>query len=410
MSSIGASTQTHRARWVVPVESPPIPGGCVVFRGETLIGVGPPIDSDQAVVDWGDAVIVPGFVNAHSHLEFSGLAAPLGHAGMSFPDWILTVLEYRRAPEFDAAAAVVAGFSESIAAGTTTLGDIASCVPLLPFDRPPEALDLVSFVELIGLAAPRGAGQLERLNDVLARAEPAGVRHGISPHAPYTVRPELFEAAVAASAARGKPLAFHLAESPEELQLLATADGKLVDYMRTLGAWDDTAVPRGTRPLDYLRRLAHAHRALVIHGNYLAADEIEFLAAQRESMATVYCPRTHAYFNHAPHPLPKLLAAGAAVALGTDGRCTNPDLSLLAEMRHVAQAFPQLDPHRILQLGTLDGAQALGVAAETGSLVAGKRADFVVLQLGSPEPDPVAAVLSEPPRIAAVYHRGRRTV
>ncbi|MBA4018261.1 MAG: hypothetical protein C0483_13910 [Pirellula sp.] len=409
MREPGNDVVSHCARWIVPVDRPAVERGCVVVQGERILAVGA---AEQVAtgrrVEYGDAVITPGFVNAHAHLEFSGLSAPLGERGMAFPDWIMNVLEYRRAPEFDARGATFAGLKESLRTGTTTLGDIASCLPSLLLEEPPADLDVTSFIELIGLSEARAAAQAERLAEHLAKhSDDARVRRGISPHAPYTIRPALLEAAVPASAGARVPLAFHLAESREELQLLATGDGPMVDYMRTLGAWDPTAIALGTRPLDYLRTLTKVHRALVIHGNYLADDEIDYLAAHAERLTTVYCPRTHDYFNHPPHPLPKLLERGASVALGTDGRCTNPDLSLLEEMRHTARQFPMLSPERILQLGTLDGAQALGLAAEVGSLTPGKRADFVVFQEGACESEPCAALLQGPATIGRVYHRGR---
>lgn len=400
---------SHVARWIVPIDRPPVERGCVVVQGDRILAVGPveQVAAGRRIMH-GDAIIIPGFVNAHAHLEFSGLTAPLGERGMAFPDWIMNVLEYRRAPEFDARAATFAGLQESLRFGTTTLGDIASCLPSLLLDEPPADVDVTSFVELIGLSEARAAAQAERLAEHLAKhPERPGVRRGISPHAPYTIRPALLEAAVRASAAERVPLAFHLAESHEELQLLATGDGPMVDYMRTLGAWDPAAIAPGTRPLDYLRALTPAHRALVIHGNYLADDEIDFLAAHADRFTTVYCPRTHDYFLHPPHPLPKLLELGASVALGTDGLCTNPDLSLLEEIRHVARAFPQIPPERILQLGTLDGARALGLAAEVGSLAPGKRADFIVFAEVAWEREPCSALLHHPALIGDVYQRGR---
>ena len=140
------------------------------------------------------------------------------------------------------------------------------------------------------------------------------------------------------------PLAMHLAESREEIEFLRDGRGPFRELLESRGGWDPTARPRGARPLDELRVLSRAHRALVVHGNYLDDEEIDFLGRQRRQMAVVYCPRTHAWFGHARYPLEKLLAAGAIVALGTDSRASSPDLSLLAEMRHVAREFPASEP------------------------------------------------------------------
>ena len=123
----------------------------------------------------------------------------------------------------------------------------------------------------------------------------------------------------------------HLAESPEEMEFLHSGGGPLREFLleRGCSASEGTPAARFPRPLDYLRRLAEAHRALVIHGNYLNDEEIAFLAANAARMSVVYCPRSHDWFAHDEYPLQKMLAAGATVALGTDGRCSTPDLSLL---------------------------------------------------------------------------------
>src|SRR5207248_5598397 len=140
------------------------------------------------------------------------------------------------------------------------------------------------------------------------------------------------------------------------------------EVLQSAGAWHPEVIPLGRRPLDYLQALATAHRALVVHGNYLVADEIEFLAAHRERMSLVYCPRTHAYFGHEPYPVSQMLAAGVRVAVGTDSRASNPDLRLLEELRHIARHHPGVSPEAMLRMGTIAGAEALGIAADYGSI------------------------------------------
>ncbi len=117
----------------------------------------------------------------------------------------------------------------------------------------------------------------------------------------------------------------------------------------------------------------------MIHGNYLAPVEHEFLAAHADRMTLVYCPRTHAYFDHSRYPLARLLAAGVRVALGTDSRASNPDLNLLDEMRQVARAHPAVRPEAILKMATLDGARALGFDEQCGSIAPGKLANLVAV-------------------------------
>jgi cytosine/adenosine deaminase-related metal-dependent hydrolase len=397
---------SYRARTIVAIDGSPIDDGRLVVVGEQIVELTRGAGYGRTI-DLGEVVLLPGLVNAHTHLEFSGLAAPLGTAGASFSHWLHEVIAYRREGTFQPREAMLAGLAESAAAGVTSIGDIATVLPELFFDRPPGTAHVTSFAEFIGLGAVRAEAQAARLSDLAARCEGDDVRRGLSPHAPYTVRRDLFEAIVRFGVEHALPLAFHLAESPDELQMLARGDGPLVELMQAMGVWDCDAVPRGSRPLDYLRSLAGLQRGLVIHGNYLDNEEIAFLATHADRLTTIYCPRTHAYFGHERHPLPKLLAAGAAVALGTDGRCTNPDLDLLAEMRQVARAFPELSAERIVRLGTIDGAAALGITADCGSLRVGKRADFVALSSPSARDDPYEAVLDPRARVVATFYAGR---
>jgi cytosine/adenosine deaminase-related metal-dependent hydrolase len=238
----------------------------------------------------------------------------------------------------------------------------------------------------------------------------ARMQDGISPHAPYTVSPILLRQLVTLARTRNMPLAMHLAESREELAFLKTGTGPFQELLDERSMWDAEAVPRGSRPLDYLRLLADAPRALVIHGNYLNDEEMAFLAGKRERMSLVYCPRTHAFFQHEPYPLTAAIAAGVRVALGTDSRASNPDLDLLAEMRFVARAYPTIDPHDVLRMGTLLGAEALGREDEVGSLTPGKLANVVAVPLpedlrGTPN-DLLAAILAYGWPVSSVWLRG----
>jgi cytosine/adenosine deaminase-related metal-dependent hydrolase len=173
----------------------------------------------------------------------------------------------------------------------------------------------------------------------------------------------------------------HLAETPEELQLLRSGDGPLRIFLEELGVWNAAMLEPGRCPLDYLSTLVSAHRAIVVHGGCLDGEEIRFLAENQEHMGVVYCPRTHQWFGRRPYPLESMLAAGVPVALGTDGRGSSPDLNIMAEMRCVAQHHPSIPLPRILQMGTLDGASVLGCDAVTGSLTPGKQADLAVIAL-----------------------------
>ncbi|HWB07684.1 MAG TPA: amidohydrolase family protein [Pirellulales bacterium] len=391
-----------RGCYVFPITSPPIADGVVTIDEGRIVGVGrEPALAGCHLSDLGNVAILPGLVNAHTHLEFSGLAAPLGVPGTLLPDWIRLVVAYRRAlPPDSQAAAVEQGVKECRAHGVVAVGEIATT----DFgDAVANTLtDATVFREIIGLkreliderlaaarqflAVTTSRPHREGEGKLAARPPARDIRRGISPHAPYSVHPELFDRLIDLASGAQAPVAFHLAETREELDLLATGRGPFRELLVELGAWDETAIPRGTRPIDYLRRLAdRGVHGLVIHGNYLDDEETQFIGAHAERLTVVYCPRTHAYFGHARHPLPRLLAAGANVALGTDSRASNPDLNLLEEIRLVARQFPELPPATALELGTLRAARALGIDDRFGSLERGKLAAIVTVRL--PETD-----------------------
>lgn len=380
-----------RARWVLPVDDAPIRDGHVSIVDGRIAAVGAGRPDQGIVEDLGDSVLLPGLVNAHTHLEFSDLTAPLGAPGMSLPDWIRLVIGQRKRGRRDAAAAIAAGLAETVAGGATAIGDIATAAAATPGRSPGLQFNatVVPFQESIGFSAARVESALA---DVQQRFEASGAAAGLSPHAPYTVHPQLLARLVSLAASRGAPVAMHLAESREELQLLAAGEGPFRALLEERSMWDATAIPPGSRPLDYLRTLAEAPRALVVHGNYLDAEEITFIGQRRGQMSVVYCPRTHGYFQHEPYPLAQMIAAGVRVALGTDSRASNPDLNMLAELRFAARRHPEIEPAAWLRMATLDGAEALGLGDALGSLAVGKRADLFALRCAGD--DPLESVLN----------------
>jgi len=372
--------QVYRARWVFSGDSAAVENGVVEIEAGRISALGD--RADAAARDLGDVALIPGLVNAHTHLEFSDLAEPVSPA-TPFTAWIRSLVANRRQRD-PSADPVSQGLRESARAGTTTVGEIASPGWNLE-DFQSANSRAVIFQELLGLAASQHDAQLALAKEHLAAPREERLIHGISPHAPYSVRPPLYQALVDLAVERGAPLAVHLAETRAELELLKNGRGEFVELLRGFGVWDETAIPRGSRPLDYLRPLEAVQHALVIHGNYLDDEEIAFLA-ERPQITVVYCPRTHAYFGHTPHPWLRLLKADASVAIGTDGRGSNPDLSVWRELQFLHSRFPQVDPAMLLELGTIRGARALGVDDSTGSLAPGKAADLAVVRLsGGPE-------------------------
>lgn len=367
-----------RARFVFPVDQPPVQDGLVTIdRKGWIVDVGTTTDA-STVTDLGNVALLPAFVNAHTHLEFSYLKKPLGSLGIRLDQWIRLVIAERGRSAETSNAAVEGGLRDSVRDGVAVVGEI-STAPHLSYEGRTEFL--LPFAEVIGFSRARAESAFAAVEQSLASLERLCGEVGISPHAPYTVSQDLLKKLIQLAQNRNLTVAMHIAESREELELLSTGSGPFQELLDERSMWDTEAIPHGSRPIDYLRMIADAPRALVIHGNYLDDEEHAFLASHVDRMSLVYCPRTHAFFQHAPYPLAGLLNKGVRVALGTDSRASSPDLNLLAEMRQVARSTPSIDPQLILRMGTLAGAEALNRDVELGSITPGKRANLVAVPL-----------------------------
>ncbi|WP_165227208.1 amidohydrolase family protein [Aquisphaera insulae] len=405
-------TLTLQARFVFPVEGPPIEDGVVVLDKGRIGWVGPARER-AGDLDLGNVAIVPGFVNAHTHLELDHVDIDSGTTAGPEDEvaWLRRVIDQRRGgSEQMLKDAVSRNLAACIEAGTTFLADTTTAG--LSWDQVASApVRAMVFAELIGLKRYRGLqtsdaawnwlATVTREKQIAACAKP-----GLSPHAPYSTSPWLYHRA----AASRLPLSTHLAEMPEELRLLERRDGPLRDFLEDLGAWDDDWEPIGSRPADYIRKgeLRNADW-LVAHGTYF--DPSEFWQLRPEAgpnghrVAVAFCPRTHARFGHAPHPYRTLLEKGVIVCLGTDSLASTPTLSVLDEIRFLHRRDGSLSGELLLTMATLFGAWALRAETATGSIRPGKSADLAVIGLPDrDDPDPHRLILeSDEPVLATVF-------
>jgi len=393
---------TLAARWILPVDAPPIKDGTITICGERIQAVDPH-GTPRADEDLGNVAILPGFVNAHTHLDLSGLKNQV-QPGLGFLQWLRMVVAHRRGLTLEQTAKnIQAGIDECIKHGTTLVGDISSqgFSWRLLAESP---LRSVVFYELLGLPLER-AGRAEREARIWLAEHPgtATCRPGLSPHAPYSVRASLFEAAFQTARNHRLPLATHLAETREELELLEHRHGPFVDFLQELAIWDPEGLVRG--PEEIFRLGSLLPNFLVIHGNYLS--DHTSLSIHR-SPTVVYCPRTHAAFGHDLHPFRRILAEGGSVALGTDSLASNPDLDVLAEARFIHVHYPDVPGETLLRMITISGAEALGWDNETGSLTPDKSADLVVLPLPQDEDlDPYSVIFDSSARVGKVMCLGK---
>jgi aminodeoxyfutalosine deaminase len=390
-----SASLTLTARWVVPVVGPPLDRGVVTISDERILAVGPR-GEQTADLDLGNAALLPGLVNAHTHLDLSG-ARGLVPPTPDFTAWLRGVIAYRRSrtPE-QVHQDIRVGLAESLRHGTTLLGDVSADGSSWAALSAGPMRSLV-YRELIGLSEDRLEQTKSLLVDWKEHQATRTCRPGVSPHAPYSVHTSLIDVASKSSL----PFCIHLAETAEELELLAGHSGPFVEFLRELGAWNPSGLSASIESI--LARTRRAKNPVYVHCNYLSADTPSLSAG-----TVVYCPRTHAAFGHPPHPFREFLARGIRVALGTDSLASNPDLDLLAEARFIHQRYPEFDPRLLLRMATLSGAEALGWRDETGSLAPGKSADLVVAPLADVDsPDPHALVFESSLPVDGVMVRGQ---
>lgn len=372
-----------KSRYVVPVDGLVIEDGVVVIREGRIASVGRAADLHTTpAIDYGDAVICPGFVNAHTHLELTHLAGQVPPSS-DFVHWLkrLTdLLMAQPATPDNVAEAVFAGITQSLAAGVTTIGDISRRPA---WSREPLAaspIRAVSFGEVIAMGRLR-----TRLNDRLEAAasierQSDRMRIGISPHAPYTVEPDGLRACADRGRRMNAPLCIHLVETAEESTFTQSRGGRFTEFLQEMGIWDEDIPTAGCTPVELCRATGVLGRQTVVaHGNYVSDEDIKIIAECGSSVA--YCPRTHHAFGHPPHPFRDILRAGINVCIGTDSLASNPSLSILDELRFLHHRHPDMAAHDLIAMGTIRGAVALGYADEVGSLSVGKAADLVVIPL-----------------------------
>jgi len=393
-----ASVRTISSRWVVPVLSPPVADGIVSHDGGFITYVGPQ-DGRRIDDHFDDAIVLPGFVNAHTHLDLTGA---LGQSPpcLPFPEWLHSVIAFRAQRGAAATEADIReGIRHSLAAGVTLVGDIsaggasAGLIEASP-------LDAAVFLELIGLSYERAADFRQRAGEWTRRNRPDGkVDYLLSPHAPYSFRSDAFSL----FDKWPHPTVMHFAESVEEVELLDCRSGPFVSFLQSINAYDPSGLPDS---LDgAVRNLKHLFAPVLVHCNYLPAD-----TELPPQSTIVYCPRTHAAFGHPPHPYREFLARGVRVILGTDSLASNPDLSVLNEARFLATLDPEFDRTTLLRMMTLWAAEALGRGGQAGELAVGRAADLTVVRLTDATANPLDDLFLTRSPVVAVYARGQRIV
>jgi cytosine/adenosine deaminase-related metal-dependent hydrolase len=384
--------QIFSAKFLVDCDSKPIDrGGLLIDQGQILaLGTLKELKKQAPsaeVYDFGESVILPLFVNAHTHLELSSFpdwarAANASFTGQDFVDWILNLIAIKRQIKTPQVAASLAhGINLAINSGTGVIADILS-YPELHNHYRDRLINGFCFLETLGQSPEIINSSRLQLQRVLAEFDAGLVNRGLSPHSPYTLSAEYLSAIYQWCRADGLRCSTHLAESEEEVDFICNGKGAFIDKFYPSIGWEKF-IPQGTglSPAEYLQRQGglFSHN-LLVHGVHLSAKDIQLLADNHMFLA--FCPRSNATLHVGKAPAAALIKAGVQLALGTDSLASNSSLSLWDEMAFAHSWFEgALDAPTLLYMATLGGAKALGLEANHGSLATGKRADFQIVEL-----------------------------
>lgn len=374
----------YRASWVLPIAGPPIREGWIAIDRGRIGALGHRGASDEAGRDLGHVAVLPGLVNAHTHLELSYLRDQVPPAS-AFVGWIRRVMSARSQRPDPSAAEILdgirAGIDESVRCGSALVGDITNTLATFdPIAR--SELGGVVFYELIRFNTPAPDAFVEQATRQLDGLTPtARVRASLAAHAPYSVSPLVLRA-IRRAIERDPfaPCSVHLSESAEEVEFIRSGTGPWRTFLEEIGSWDPAWVAPGGSPVQYLDENGFLDsRVLAVHGVQMTAGDLARLA--KRGVTLVACPRSNGHTGAGAPPLEDFYASGVRVAVGTDSLASTPDLNVFAELATMRALAPAVPAAALLESATRQGARALGFEADYGTIEPGRRARLIAVSL-----------------------------
>ena len=405
-----------RAKIILPITAPPIEDGAVLIDGNKIRAVTAWKDlrphQREKVLDLGEVILLPGLVNAHCHLDYTDMAGELSPP-KTFTDWIAAITAHKSGWSYsDYARSWLRGAHQLLKTGTTTVGDIECMPDLLPEVWDATPLRIFSFLEMTGIKSRRAPKDI--LREAVATMD--SLKHprhraALSPHAPYSTLPELLRLTARTAQKRKWRVSIHVAESTQEFNMFQNAGGEMHDWLKR-NERDNSDCGLGSPVAHLARNKLLGENVLAIHVNCLARGDATLLAKNKTHV--VHCPRSHDYFKHPPFERGRLTSAGVNIALGTDSLATvrkigkqKPELDMFAEMRALADADKRLSAEEILQMATVNGARALGLAKKIGELSANASADLIAIPFSGKVAKSYETALAHSGHVAASLIEGR---
>ncbi len=386
----------HAASWLINPDKPPIAGGAILVRDGLIVEVGTLSELRSShtapAIEYPDSSIIPGFVNAHTHLELTHfpswrLRSDVGSHPRRFTDWMIQLIKVIRGLTVDDFShSAHEGMRMCLESGTTSIGEILTRPFLLPVYKE-SLLSGRLYFEVFGQSKPRFDEMLDTAVSAAITAETRLMATGLSPHTPYTIGEEHLPGIRNIAATYSLPLAIHVSESAAESDFVFDSSGPLATDFYPFVGWERyLKAPRHCSSTELLDRHGLlTPSTLAVHCVHVTMADARILKERGASIAL--CPRSNERLDVGSAPVALFKKLGIPLALGTDSLASNDSLSLWDEMRFALDLFSKdISPADLFRMVTVGGAAATGISERCGSLEAGKRADFqVVSNIGGGE-------------------------
>ncbi len=384
------------ANWIVPVTGPSMQQAALIVENGRISAIVPghelPTKAKNLKINhFPTGVILPAWVNAHTHLELSYITSKPSH--QQFFDWVEWLIAFRQNQETaqHLQKAALEQMQKMRQNGTALVGDITNGALLAPVENAP--LERVVFYEILGFLPEQADEIFQKALRTMQRQNPNAI---LTPHALYSVSLPLLQQI----AAHSPRLTIHLAESKDEFDFFVKHNLRLQNFLKARGVWPAQWHPPGKTPLRVLEQAGALNKTtLLVHGVHVTDDDVRVIKKAKAKVCI--CARSNRFLNVGQPPVAKYLEQGVPMCVGTDSLASNDSLDLNDEIYYLWKQFGQLlDAVQLVRMATLNGAQALGKEAEYGSLEVGKKAAFNLFEFDEP--------IKQNPELAVVSRKWRR--
>lgn len=413
-------TTVHTASWIISPKSEPIAGGAIAVRDGRIADMGTASDMTlkytDCLVEHAGYAIIPGFVNAHTHLELTHFSAwkeqnSMGYSPRSFIDWIVQVIKINRSLTQDQLhSSFREGIRKCLQSGTTAVGDILSRYELLPLYSD-SMLGGRFYLELIGQNPSLFKGRFEQAKSIISsQNKQSGISPGLSPHSAYTVAEENLKIIQNEISDSNIPFAIHLSESEAESEFMFDSTGAIAEIMYPLVHWQEHLSPaRHCSSTDFFdKNHLFSEKTMAVHCVHISSADARKL--KERGVSICLCPRSNERLDVGVAPAALFKKLHIPMALGTDSLASNDSLSIWDEMRFALDKYKGVfSSEDIFEMATIGGARALLLTEHIGSLAIGKNADFQLVEIGDNlSADKVLESLIEQGETAEVYRLGKK--